>query len=108
MSKQRAIRILNAHGGSFTSRKQAIRFIETGRARYVDERTIEMIEDDYRHLAAGGRNVIEMPAAPENSPSIDRVSTYSPCAVFQIDAHQTFLPYPQTDQRSNRGRLKAA
>lgn len=53
MSKTRGVRILNGHGGSWTSRPRALTLVSSGRARYVDEHTIEFIEADRRHIAVG-------------------------------------------------------
>ena len=50
---KRAIRILNATGGSWTSAKNASKWVNQGRAHYVDDQTIHMKEGDYRHLASG-------------------------------------------------------
>ncbi len=53
MSQTRGVRILNGHGGSWTSRPRALTLVKSGRARYVDEHTIEFIETDRRHIAVG-------------------------------------------------------
>ena len=53
MSKARGVRILNGHGGSWTSRPRALTLVASCRARYVDEHTIEFIEGDPRHIAVG-------------------------------------------------------
>ena len=50
---KRAIRIVNPTGGSWTSVKNATKWVRQGRAHYLDEQTIEMNEGDYRHLASG-------------------------------------------------------
>lgn len=58
--RKRAVRILNATGGSWTSAKNAHKWVAQGRAHYVDGQTIEMREGDYRHLASGR----QAPASP--------------------------------------------
>lgn len=113
MSKKRAIRILNAHGGSHTSRKQALKYLESGRARYVDETTIRMIEDDPRHLAASPERQMAAaanpPASSSHSPRLEIVAR--PQAeerpFYAFDMGQTFLPYPQRNM-STPGRLRRA
>lgn len=107
MSKRRAIKILNAHGGSWTSRSQALKFLASGRARYVDEFTIRMIEDDPRHLAADpGRQNLELVSA--HSPSLQVVEAPKVVEIHDAMAGQTFLHYPQRDQTSGRRLRRAA
>jgi hypothetical protein len=84
---KRAVRILNPSGGAgWTSVKQAIRFVEQGRARYVDEVSIEMIEDDYRHISAGR---IEPPPRPHSPAPLDVSYVYKGPANLR-----TFAYYP--------------
>lgn len=101
MSKHRAVKIRNAHGGGYTSRKQAIKFLEQGRARYVDESTIEMIEDDYRHVAA-----IASAETPAPYVRCLHSARLNPVAYlegdFPVETRQTFLRYPQKNQTSTR------
>jgi hypothetical protein len=86
-SPKRAVRIVNPIGGpGYTSAKQAIRFVQQGRARYVDETCIEMIAEDYRHLAAGR---IEPPPRP-HSPAPPEVN-YMYTGPVNL---RTFAPYP--------------
>jgi hypothetical protein len=84
-SSKRAVRILNPTGGSgFTSAKRAIRFVEQGRARYVDETCIEMIEGDYRHLAAGR---LEPPPRPHSPDPIEVNYVYEGPTNLRTFAH---------------------
>lgn len=53
VSPNREVKILNSHGATRTSRARALKYVESGRAVYVDERTIRFVEDDPRHLAVG-------------------------------------------------------
>lgn len=98
MSKKRAIHILNCASQPFTSRHNALRWIEQGRARYIDELTIEMVEDHPRHKAciasiggASSRATIAGNAAPRSSPSGMPVIDELPDAFLG----QTYLHYPQ-------------
>lgn len=95
--KKRAIKILNPAGGSWTSVKQAIKWVEQGRARYIDETSIEMIESDHRHLSAA-RSI----AAPV-SPSSGMIGSANPTSPTLIGVSydytgpenlRTFAPYP--------------
>jgi hypothetical protein len=102
MSKQRAIRILNAEGGSFTSRAQAVKLLKRGRAVYIDERTIELVAE---RAPEARSNVIEFPAPVSHSPRLAIVpAVYAPEASFG----QTFLRYPQRTQTSTRRLTRAA
>jgi hypothetical protein len=86
---KRAVRILNPVGGAgYTSAKQAIRFVAQGRARYVDETSIEMIEDDHRHIAAG-RSFAEPPRPHSASSPLDVSYVYKGPANLR-----TFAYYP--------------
>jgi hypothetical protein len=86
VSKGRGIAIRNpAPGGSaFTNRNRALRFIRDGRARFINERCIEMI--------AVPAPIAES-SAPRSSPRLGKV------VPFRADAFQgqTFLRYPQED-----------
>ena len=102
MSKGNAVRILNSAGKDFTSRRKALRYIAGGRARYIDEHTIEMIPEDRRHQAC---------IASANSTSGATHAAHSP--VFEIVARHGlsstkvlvplgFLHYPHKDQTTRR------
>lgn len=53
VSPNRTVKIVNSHGATRTSRAKALKYVESGRAVYVDERTIRFVEEDPRHLAVG-------------------------------------------------------
>lgn len=90
MSKSNGkIRILNATAGMYTSAKNAVMFLEQGRARYVDERTIEMLPDDHRHQSAVRSHAGETRQV-EHSPTPFEM-TYQYAGPENL---RTFAPYP--------------
>jgi hypothetical protein len=106
VSKERAVRILNSDGGSFTSRRQALRYIGSGRARYIDERTIEMIESDPRHVACVASANRTAPGGAidvNHSPAFEIVARRKP-STTKILVPYGFLHYPQRDQTTTRRR----
>ena len=86
---KRAIVIRNSSGGSYTSRKKALKYVASGRARYIDEKTIEMIEEDHRHLACVASLEQSAPKPTVQSPTIELSPTSPPSNNFR-----TFAPYP--------------
>lgn len=87
--QKRWVQILNPAGGpGRTSAKRALRFVTQGRARYVSDGCIEMIEGDYRHLSAGRTE----PAPRPHSPTPLK-------ATYEYDGPvnlRTFARYPDT------------
>jgi hypothetical protein len=99
-TKRRAVFIRNAHGNPYTSRVQALKYMTSGRARYVDEFTIEMIVDDFRHVASCPERQEEsrvITAPPPHSPSISIIPR--PQRIISRPG-QTFLHYPHANQTS--------
>jgi hypothetical protein len=68
------------------SRKAAVKLLRRGVARYVDPRTIEMIESDYRYLPLGRQH--------RHSPAIDQVPMPAPIADLKGESLRTFARYP--------------
>jgi hypothetical protein len=99
------VRILNSAGGTFTSRARAIKYLASRRARYVDERTIEMIEDHRQHrVAVASAHGISV-AADRNahSPTLEIVAPVR--TRLKVLCPYGYLHYPHRDQTSS-GRLK--
>ena len=93
---KRAIRVLNGTGGAFTSAKRAKVFVDRGRARRIDQHTIEMIETDYRHLSAV-RSIEQPRTVAATSPT--------PIRVYEYDGPEnlrTFARYPDSQQAFQR------
>jgi hypothetical protein len=89
MSHQSKVRISNSTGSIMTSAKQAVRLISAGRARYVDEHTIELLP-----LALDCSSDCSTDCSKvRQSPSPSKVVEFQPDA-FQ---GQTFLHYPQSN-----------
>lgn len=85
-NSKRDIRVLSTAGGAFTNRKSALNLVKRGLARYLDESTVVMIEDDYRYMSEG-----RQPAPPV------KLETTTARWFSQIrDSGQLgFLRYPQ-------------
>ncbi len=73
-------------GGNMTSAKRALQLIERGRARYVDEHTIELLPVAIASLE------LPPPSRGAHSPTPDPVRLEPSCDPF---LGQTFLHYPQ-------------
>lgn len=90
----------------WTTPKRALKYLERGQARYIDEGTIEMIPDNPRHLATV--QSIDS-AAPRGR---ERTSPNLPAAVPEpviCDSNlgQTFGHYPMFADRAFRRREAA-
>ena len=90
VSKKRGIKVVSISGDSWTSAKGALRMLKRGTARYVDEHTIEMIQEDYRHLSEGRQ------PAPSRIPAV--VATNLVC--ISDSGEGGFLRYPQRSLHS--------
>lgn len=80
---RRAVRILNSTGCAYTNPKAALELIARGRARYVDEETIEIIAPAPRVISGDA-------SSRPHSPSLAIVDLHGE----HFDG-QTFIPYPQ-------------
>ncbi len=91
MSLKQKIKILNSAGAGYTNPKKALKWVTQGRARYVDESSIEMVSEDRRHQACIASISEGRSTAKPKSPTPPRVIPFKAPA-FQ---GQTFLHYPQ-------------
>lgn len=99
------MRILNSAGKAFTSRRKALRYVAGGRARYIDEHTIEMIWEDRRHQAAvaSAESGGVADATRSHGPAlriVPRLVNHGPRVLTPLG----FLHYPQRDQTTTRRR----
>ena len=94
------MRILNSAGGSFTNRHKALQYLSAGRARYIDEGTIEMIESDPRHQACIAST--ERPiGSGAHSPHLEIVARL-PVSSCRVLIPLGYLHYPQRDQTTQK------
>jgi hypothetical protein len=82
-------------GGNPTSAKRALELISRGRAKYVDEHTIELVSSP---LAETADERSPVAPAPRHSPRLGRVVQFRP----DTFTGQTFLHYPQPEAFRHR------
>lgn len=82
---KRAVRVVNPDGAiGWTSIKGAIRLLAQGRARFINQLSIEIIAEDYRAIAAGRTE----PAAKSTwPPALDVSYLYEGPANLRTFAH---------------------
>lgn len=93
--RQPGVRILNPIPGSsgYCSVKRALKYIRQGRGRAIDEQTIEIFENDRRHLAAL-RSALE-PAVERLNPPVRTPPTPDPVYEYRGPENlRTFAHYP--------------
>jgi hypothetical protein len=92
--QRKDIQILNpVEGGQrFTSRRNAVKYIKRGQARYIDERTIEFI--GHRHKAAALSVARKQPAKVQHPPKFEVVIANPP----DWEMNCIFLRWPLPEQ----------
>jgi hypothetical protein len=99
------VRILNSAGGTFTSRARAIKYLASGRARYVDEHTIRMIESHPGHLACIASARHDGEQSLSQGPTVEIVADRPATPRLKVLVPLGYLHYPQRVQTTG-GRLR--